>query len=240
MYIFVSVIWISIVSGNGLVPVWHQAISWKSAELSVSSINTKLNRIWMKITKVLNISEMWFTKCLSFYWCLSVLRYAVINLVFYLSCTSCPSFWSKWILGCKLIFVLLIEHLLPVKNTMLHAFFSKIAGAWFIWIRKNGINVQEWVPWMNNADKMSPVKFNFGIKPETFHGSKTYAFYLSATLCCIYSFFAFIKYKCSTMPQLAWTSFTKTLMHNYCCSIYWFVYGDGKSISSLDYIPAYV
>ena len=37
-------------SGNGLVPVWHQAITWTNADLtSIVCLQTKYSEIWIKI-----------------------------------------------------------------------------------------------------------------------------------------------------------------------------------------------
>ena len=42
--------WLSIVSGNGLLPVWQQAIIWTSADvLSIGPLKTNSTEIWIKI-----------------------------------------------------------------------------------------------------------------------------------------------------------------------------------------------
>ena len=52
--IYMSVNWISIGSGNGLVPAWHQAITWTNAALlSIELLGTKFSEIWIRILSFL-------------------------------------------------------------------------------------------------------------------------------------------------------------------------------------------
>ena len=48
--IYVSVNWVSIGSDNGLLPAWHQAITWTNAHLlSIGPLEKNFNEIWTKI-----------------------------------------------------------------------------------------------------------------------------------------------------------------------------------------------
>ena len=45
-------------SGNGLLPIWHQAITWTNADLLIiGPLGTNLIEIWMKIQNI-SISKM--------------------------------------------------------------------------------------------------------------------------------------------------------------------------------------
>ena len=50
LHINVSVNWVSIGSGNGLSPVWHQTITWANAGLlSIGPLGTNFSEIRIKI-----------------------------------------------------------------------------------------------------------------------------------------------------------------------------------------------
>ena len=47
---YVPVKWVSIASGNGLLPVWHQSITWTNDDLlSIGSLGTNFSEIEIKI-----------------------------------------------------------------------------------------------------------------------------------------------------------------------------------------------
>ena len=52
-------LWVFVITGssNGLVPVWHQAITWTSGDLlSTGPLGTKFNDIWLEI-KTLSLKQ---------------------------------------------------------------------------------------------------------------------------------------------------------------------------------------
>ena len=55
-----SVNWVSIGSGNGLLPVWHQAITWTNADiLSKGPSGTNFSEIIIRIQLKMSLSKWW-------------------------------------------------------------------------------------------------------------------------------------------------------------------------------------
>ena len=99
LHIYASVNWAIIGSGNGLSPIWCQAITWTNAGLlSIGLLGTNFSEFWIRILslscKKMNL-KMLSAKCQPFCLCQEVFNPSILPSVIYYP-SSMESTTSGW------------------------------------------------------------------------------------------------------------------------------------------------